>query len=195
MEYSAHNDMKYIRLMAEICCFVVTAVFLQVTNSFHFYYIEQLQLFRYAVDYWAAQVAEVGGVAALLGELLTQYFAYPYVGPVVIAALLTGIFWLTAEILRRIQARALVVGVVACAFPVVDAVRFQLSVERNGRFCRHGVGFVGLDGVATALDPRGGCVDWRVVALCHSGTCRRIVCDICPFDRPLRPKKKVFLSI
>lgn len=103
MEYSAHNDMKYIRLMAGICCFVVTAVFLQVTNSFHFYYIEQLQLFRYAVDYWAAQVAEVGGVAALLGELLTQYFAYPYVGPVVIAALLTGIFWLTAAILRRIQ--------------------------------------------------------------------------------------------
>ncbi len=89
--------------MAGICCFVVTAVFLQVTNSFHFYYIEQLQLFRYAVDYWAAQVAEVGGVAALLGELLTQYFAYPYVGPVVIAALLTGIFWLTAAILRRIQ--------------------------------------------------------------------------------------------
>ena len=48
-------------------------------------------------------MAEVGGVAALLGELLTQYFAYPYVGPVVIAALLTGIFWLTAAILRRIQ--------------------------------------------------------------------------------------------
>ena len=95
--------MKYIRLIAGIGCFVVTAVFLQITNSFHFYYIEQLQLFRYATDYWVAQVTEVGGVAALLGELLTQYFAYPYVGPVVIAALLTGIFWLTAAILRRIQ--------------------------------------------------------------------------------------------
>lgn len=95
--------MKYIRLIAGIGCFVVTAVFLQITNSFHFYYIEQLQLFRYAADYWVAQVTEVGGVAALLGELLTQYFAYPYVGPVVIAALLTGIFWLTAAILRRIQ--------------------------------------------------------------------------------------------
>lgn len=95
--------MKYIRLIAGIGCFVVTAVFLQITNSFHFYYIEQLQLFRYAADYWVAQVTEVGGVAALLSELLTQYFAYPYVGPVVIAALLTGIFWLTAAILRRIQ--------------------------------------------------------------------------------------------
>ena len=84
--------MKYIRLIAGIGCFVVTAVFLQVTNSFHFYYIEQLQLFRYAADYWAAQVTEVGGVAALLGEWLTQYFAYPYVGPVVVAALLTAIW-------------------------------------------------------------------------------------------------------
>ena len=56
--------MKYIRLIAGIGCFLVTAVFLQVTNSFHFYYIEQLQLFRYAADYWAAQVTEVGGVAA-----------------------------------------------------------------------------------------------------------------------------------
>ncbi|MGM9798263.1 MAG: DUF6057 family protein [Parabacteroides sp.] len=95
--------MKYIRLIAGIGCFVVTAVFLQITNSFHFYYIEQLQLFRYATDYWVAQMSEVGGAAALLGELLTQYFAYPYVGPVVIAALLTGIFWLTAAILRRMQ--------------------------------------------------------------------------------------------
>lgn len=95
--------MKYIRLIAGIGCFLVAAAFLQITNSFHFYYIEQLQLFRYAADYWAAQVTEVGGVAALLGELLTQYFAYPYVGPVVVAALLTGIFWLTAAILRRIQ--------------------------------------------------------------------------------------------
>ena len=95
--------MKYIRLIAGIGCFVVTAVFLQVTNSFHFYYIEQLQLFRYAADYWAAQVTEVGGVAALLGEWLTQYFAYPYVGPVVVAALLTAIWGLTTAILRQIQ--------------------------------------------------------------------------------------------
>lgn len=95
--------MKYIRLIAGIGCFVVTAVFLQVTNSFHFYYIEQLQLFRYAADYWAAQVTEVGGVAALLGEWLTQYFAYPYVGPVVVAALLTAIWELTTAILRQIQ--------------------------------------------------------------------------------------------
>ena len=82
---------------------MATAAFLQVTNSFHFYYIEQLQLFRYAADYWVAQLTEVGGVAALLGELLTQYFAYPYVGPVVIAALLTGVFGLTSAILRQIQ--------------------------------------------------------------------------------------------
>ena len=95
--------MKYIRLIAGIGCFVVTAVFLQVTNSFHFYYIEQLQLFRYAADYWAAQVTEVGGAAALLGEWLTQYFAYPYVGPVVVAALLTAIWGLTSAILRQIQ--------------------------------------------------------------------------------------------
>ena len=95
--------MKYIRLIAGIGCFVVTAVFLQVTNSFHFYYIEQLQLFRYAADYWVAQVTEVGGAAALLGEWLTQYFAYPYVGPVVVAALLTAIWGLTSAILRQIQ--------------------------------------------------------------------------------------------
>lgn len=103
IEHCVHNNMKYIRLMAEIACFVVTAVFLQVTNSFHFYYIEQLQLFRYAADYWIAQLSEVGGVAALLGEGLTQYFAYPYVGPVVIAALLTGVFGWTAAILRQLQ--------------------------------------------------------------------------------------------
>ena len=103
IEHCVHNNMKYIRLMAGIACFVVTAVFLQVTNSFHFYYIEQLQLFRYAADYWIAQLSEVGGVAAFLGEGLTQYFAYPYVGPVVIAALLTGVFGWTAAILRQLQ--------------------------------------------------------------------------------------------
>ena len=103
IEHCVHNNMKYIRLMAGIACFVVTAVFLQVTNSVHFYYIEQLQLFRYAADYWIAQLSEVGGAAALLGEGLTQYFAYPYVGPVVIAALLTGVFGWTAAILRQLQ--------------------------------------------------------------------------------------------
>ena len=103
IEHCVHNHMKYIRLMAGIGCFVATAVFLQMTNSFHFYYIEQLQLFRYAADYWVTQATEVGGIAALLGEWLTQYFAYPYVGPVVIAALLTGIFWLTSAILRLLR--------------------------------------------------------------------------------------------
>ena len=95
--------MKYIRLIAGIVGFIVTATFLQVTNSFHYYYIEQLQLFRYAADYWWSQVTEVGGVASLLGEWLTQYFAYPYVGPVVVAALLTGIFWMTSSMLRGLQ--------------------------------------------------------------------------------------------
>ena len=95
--------MKYIRLIAGIGCFLMTAVFLQITNSFHFYYIEQLQLFRYAADYWAGQLTEVGGVSSLIGEWLTQYFAYSYAGSIIWAALLTGIVCATHTILHALQ--------------------------------------------------------------------------------------------
>ena len=64
--------MKYIRLLAGLAEFVAIAVFLHIAYRYHFFYVEQLQLFQFAPDYLASQLGEMGGVAHLMGEFLTQ---------------------------------------------------------------------------------------------------------------------------
>lgn len=94
--------MKYIRLLAGLAGFVAMAVFLHIAYRYHFFYVEQLQLFQFAPDYLASQLGEMGGVAHLMGEFLTQYFAYPYMGPLLVAALLMTIVGCTRALLRTV---------------------------------------------------------------------------------------------
>lgn len=76
--------------------------FLQINFQYHFFYIEQSQLFLFSGMYLADKIVLPGGLALLLSEFLVQFFIAPYVGAAIVAALLTGVGMWTAGIVRRI---------------------------------------------------------------------------------------------
>lgn len=82
--------------------FCALFAFLQTYFQFHFYYIEQSQLFQYSGGYWMQRMAEPGGLALWLSEWLVQFFMVPYAGPAITAGLLTLAGFITGRIIRRI---------------------------------------------------------------------------------------------
>lgn len=67
--------------------------------SFH----EQNQLFRYSWSYLQERLAQPGGLCAWMSEFLTQFYYYPTVGALIIAALLLGIYGCTFRYLHSLQ--------------------------------------------------------------------------------------------
>lgn len=94
--------MKYKSILGGWVLYALLFAFLQIYSRFHFYYIEQNQLFLFSGDYLGMKIREPGGFALLLGEFLVQFFVLPYSGAAITATLLCGSGFLTYHILRRI---------------------------------------------------------------------------------------------
>jgi len=95
--------MRYKSILLWTGAFVLLFVFLQTFFRFHFYYIEQSQLFLFDADYIGNALFATGGLSMLLGDFLLQFFMYPYAGAFIISFLLILISILTAGICRRIN--------------------------------------------------------------------------------------------
>ena len=103
-----HNEtytlaMRYKQILFGLILFAILGVFLQITSKFHFFYIEQLQLFQFSGDYLADKISNPGGFSLIIGEFLTQFFITPYAGPFIIAAILTSIGLTMRAIIRQIN--------------------------------------------------------------------------------------------
>ena len=83
--------------------FIVLTFLLNWLGKFHFFYIEQLQLFQFTWDYFREMVASPGGFSLWVGEFLTQFFILPYGGPVILALFLTLIVLMCRAIIRRLS--------------------------------------------------------------------------------------------
>ena len=83
--------------------FIVLTFLLNWLGKFHFFYIEQLQLFQFTWDYFREMVASPGGFSLWVGEFLTQFFILPYGGPVILALFLTLIVLMCRSIIRRLS--------------------------------------------------------------------------------------------
>ncbi|MBQ8530127.1 MAG: hypothetical protein IJ430_03070 [Parabacteroides sp.] len=82
-------------------------VYLLLTRfQYHFFYIEQNQLFLNVNSYGIAKLAQVGGLSGLLSEFLVQFFIYPYAGPLIVATLLTGVGMATQGVLRLVAPKS-----------------------------------------------------------------------------------------
>jgi hypothetical protein len=56
--------------------------------QYHLFYQEQYQLFLFTGEYFRQTVWHVGGLAGYIGAFLTQFYYYPKIGALIIAALL-----------------------------------------------------------------------------------------------------------
>ena len=82
-------------------------VYLLLTRfQYHFFYIEQNQLFLNVNSYGIAKLAQVGGLSGFLSEFLVQFFIYPYAGPLIVATLLTGVGMATQGVLRLVAPKS-----------------------------------------------------------------------------------------
>ena len=94
--------MKYKLVAYWLIVFGALFAFLQMCFEYHFYYIEQSQLFLFSEAYIRNKLLLPGGFSMLVAEFLVQFFIRPYVGALVTAVLLTGVGVCTAGIVKRI---------------------------------------------------------------------------------------------
>ena len=94
--------MKYKLVAFRLIVFGALFAFLQMCFEYHFYYIEQSQLFLFSEAYIRNKLLLPGGFSMLVAEFLVQFFIRPYVGALVTAVLLTGVGVCTAGIVKRI---------------------------------------------------------------------------------------------
>ena len=94
--------MKYKLVAFWLIVFGALFAFLQTSFQYHFYYIEQSQLFLFSEAYIRNKLLLPGGFSMLVAEFLVQFFIRPYVGALVTAVLLTGVGVCTAGIVKRI---------------------------------------------------------------------------------------------
>ena len=94
--------MKYKLVAFWLIVFGALFAFLQMCFEYHFYYIEQSQLFLFSEAYIRNKLLLPGGFSMLVADFLVQFFIRPYVGALVTAVLLTGVGVCTAGIVKRI---------------------------------------------------------------------------------------------
>lgn len=77
-------------------------LFLQYGYRFHFYYIEQLQLFLFTNKYALDTLSYPGGLSLYTARFLVQFFGCPVAGPFVVSVLLTVTGLLIQEVLKKV---------------------------------------------------------------------------------------------
>lgn len=81
--------------------FSVVFFFLQAFYSYHFFYIEQFQLFIYTSNFLHQFLAYPGGLVEYIGLFATQFFILPFAGPAIIALLITLLFFISALLFKK----------------------------------------------------------------------------------------------
>ena len=127
--------MKYKLVAFWLIVFGALFAFLQMCFEYHFYYIEQSQLFLFSEAYIRNKLLLPGGFSMLVAEFLVQFFIRPYVGALVTAVLLTGVGVCTAGIVKWI---APVVGLfILYVLPMLALLfmHFDFNYRVQGTVC------------------------------------------------------------
>lgn len=117
--------MKYLHSIFWLTVFIVLFVFLQTQYAFHFFYVEQNQLFQNTWPYVSDHLFQIGGLASVLSEFLVQFFILPYMGALITSLLLTMSGFVLSLIVRRIAPKTDLF--VLCLIPVISL--FFISLD------------------------------------------------------------------
>ena len=114
---------KYSGVALHVIVFVFLFIFLRIFSEYHFYCVEQNQLFQLTPIFIIDKLMQPGGLAMVLSGCLVQFFILPNVGAMITAALLTGLGALFWAILRRIDPRSH--GILWAWLPVLSLLFVQ----------------------------------------------------------------------
>ena len=96
---------KYSGVALNVIVFVFLFIFLRIFSEYHFYCVEQNQLFQLTPIFIIDKLMQPGGLVMVLSGCLVQFFILPNVGAMITAALLTSLGALFWAILKRIDPR------------------------------------------------------------------------------------------
>lgn len=114
---------KYSGVALNVIVFVFLFIFLRIFSEYHFYCVEQNQLFQLTPFFIIDKLMQPGGLAMVLSGCLVQFFILPNVGAMITAALLTSLGALFWAILRRIDPRSH--GILWAWLPVLSLLFVQ----------------------------------------------------------------------
>ena len=75
---------RYYSNIAIVLWAVIIFCFFQFWYPYHFFYQEQNQIFLWSWDYISSYFDKNGGLATLIGDFLTQFYYYLYVGAIIL---------------------------------------------------------------------------------------------------------------
>ena len=114
---------KYSGVALHVIVFVFLFIFLRIFSEYHFYCVEQNQLFQLTPIFIIDKLMQPGGLAMVLSGCLVQFFILPNVGAMITAALLTSLGALFWVILKRIDPRSH--GILWAWLPVLSLLFVQ----------------------------------------------------------------------
>ena len=106
--------------------------FFQFWYPYHFFYHEQNQIFLWEWEYVSGYFQKPGGLSALIGDFLTQYYYYLYAGAVILTLCIAMVGVLLYGLLTNLKVSpwvAFVLGLCVMAFLTVChfSTRYRLS--------------------------------------------------------------------
>ena len=102
--------------------------FFQFWYPYHFFYQEQNQIFLWSWDYISTYSDRPGGVARLIGDLLTQFYYYLYAGATILTCCIALVGILFYQTLRRFRANKVIALILTLAMMSFVAVcHFSVS--------------------------------------------------------------------
>ena len=112
---------RYYAVAAIVLWTIACWTFFQFWYPYHFFFQEQNQLFLWSPDYIASYF-ETGGLALLIGDFLTQFYYYLYVGAIIQTLCIAAIGLMTYRTLRNFHVArplALVIAISLMTFVAV----------------------------------------------------------------------------
>ena len=114
--------LRYYPTIVIVLWAIIIWCFFQFCYSYHFFFQEQNQIFLWSWDYIEAYFDTSGGLALLIGDFLTQFYYYLYVGATILTLTLLAIGILLYLALRNFKVSRVVALILSLAVITFTAV-------------------------------------------------------------------------
>ena len=156
--------------------FLTVFVYLNFSDRYRLFYLEQIQLFRYDWNYFIDFFAKPGGISEYFGAFLTQFFLFPGAGAAIITLLvlllyvislllfknykITGVLWPILPVMMIVALHGDYLYKPATTAALLISLGYTLfCLSLNSKVVRHSAGLVGfvllynLTGILSFLVP------------------------------------------
>jgi len=116
------KQLRYYPVIVIALWAVVCWCFFQFWYPYHFFYQEQNQIFLWSCDYLSTYFEKPGGLATLIGDFLTQFYYYLYVGAIILTLCLFLIGITLYQALRNFKVSKIVALLLALVVMTFVAV-------------------------------------------------------------------------